>query len=207
MIIRKFLFTAFIFCLQSIGFGQVQDSHVNREYLSDIKMTKVETDAMYISDTTDQFMQLSLVTRYPKQQLVTSPKKVNLSFFSNSPRLIYENTKNQNLVVVTDGESWKAGELKYWSGKGENSKGKEMFVSEKRQGLGLEVFLPPTAQVRNGKGINDLYLEWLLTDLKIEDFAKIAKARTIEFQIGKTKFEFTENQLKTIRAFSSIITP
>ena len=188
--------------------GQTQDPHVRTEYLPKIKMTKVETDMMFVINTPEQFMQIGLIARYPKQQLITPPKTINLTIFSNSPKLVYENTKDQNLIVVTDGESWKAGELKYWSGKGERTKeGREIFVNEKRPGLGLETFLPATARVREGKDIDRLYMEWLLIDFKIEQFSKIAKAKTVEFRIGRTGFQFTENQMNTIRTFSSLITP
>lgn len=188
--------------------GQTTDSHVRTEYLPKVKMTKVETDAMFVINTPEQFMQLSLVARYPTQQLVKPPKTVNITIFSNSPRLMYESTKDQNLTVVTDGETWKAGELTYWSGKGERTKaGQEIFVNEKRPGLGLENPLPASALVREGKDIDRLYMEWLLIDLKMEQFAKIARAGTVEFQIGKTRFQFTENQMNTVRAFASRITP
>ncbi|MBD0371866.1 MAG: hypothetical protein ICV60_13585 [Pyrinomonadaceae bacterium] len=188
--------------------GQTTDSHVRTEYLPKVKMTKVETDMMFVINTPEQFMQLSLEARYPKQQLVTPPKTINVIIFSNSPRLIYESTKDQNLTVVTDGESWKAGELTYWSGKGERTKaGQEIFVNEKRAGLGLENPLPAGARVREGKDIDGLYMEWLSINLKWEQFTKIATAKTVEFQIGKTRFQFTENQMNTVRAFASHLTP
>jgi hypothetical protein len=176
--------------------------------MPDIKMTKVETDMLFVTDTAEQFMQVGFTARYPKQQLVAVPKNVTVIIFSNSPKLIYDNTKNQNLVATTDGESWKVGELQYWSGKGSKTdKGQEMFASEKRPGIGLQNPLPPTAKVSEGRDIDHLYMEWLFIKLKPEQLAKIAKSHKLGFQIGKTNFQFTESQMNTIRAFVSLITP
>lgn len=204
----KITLSLLIFGMLATAFGQTQDPHVRTEYLPKVKMTIVETDMMFVINTPEQFMQVGLVARYPNQQLITPPKAINITIFSNSPKLIYENTKDQNLIVVTDGESWRAGELTYWSGKGEKSEaGQEIFVNEKRAGLGLSNPMPANALVKEGKDVGRLYMEWLLIALKPEQFSKIAKAKTVELQIGKTKFQFTENQMNTVRAFNSQITP
>lgn len=112
------------------------------------------------------------------------------------------------MIAVTDGESWKVGEPKYWSGNGSKTdKGKEMFASEKRPGLGLQNPLPPNAKVAQGRDIVHLYLEWLIIELKPEQFARIAQSHNLECQIGRTKFQFTSDQMNTIRAFASLVTP
>ena len=202
------LFLILAFCPSLVAVGQAQDTHVHSEYMPKVKMTKVESDMMFVIDTTDQFMQLGLVARYPNQQLVKPPKNITLTIFSNSPKPLYENTKDQNLIVVTDGESWKAGELQYWSGKGSKTdKGQEMFASEKRPGLGLQNPLPANAKVGQGRTVDQLYLEWLIIELKPEQFARLAQSKKLEFQIGRTKFQFTDNQMTTIREFASTITP
>ena len=187
---------------------RAQDSHVRSEYMPKVKMTKVETDMLFVSNAPDQFMQIGFVARYPNQQLVTPPKNITVTMFSNSPKPLYENTKDQNLVAVTDGNRWKVGELEYWLGKGSKTdKGVEMFASEKRPGLGLQNPLPPNARVANGRDIDHLYLEWLIIELKPEQFAQMAQTRNLEFQIGKTNFKFTDSQMDTIRAFAALITP
>jgi hypothetical protein len=202
------LFLILAFVLSAAAIGQTQDPHVRSEYMPKVKMTKVETDMMFVINTNEQFMQLGLVARYPGQQLVKPPKNVTVTIFSNSPKLIYERTKDQNFIAVTDGQSWKAGELTYWSGKGSKTdKGEEMFASENRPGLGLQNPLPPNANVVQGRAIGQLYLEWLMIDLKPEQFARLAQSKKLEFQIGPTKFEFTDSQMNTIRAFASSITP
>jgi len=81
-----------------------------------------------------------------------------------------------------------------------------MFASEKRPGLGLQNPLPANAKVGQGRTIDHLYLEWLIIDLKPEQFARLAQSRKVEFQIGRTKFQFTDDQMNTIRAFASLIT-
>ena len=187
--------------------GQTQDSHVHSEYMPKVKMTKVETDMLFVSDTSEQFMQLGFEARYPSGQL-KPPKNITLTIFSNSPKPLYENSKDQTLLAITDGESWKVGELTYWSGKGSKTdKGQEMFASEKRPGLGLQNPLPPAANVAMGRDIDHLYLEWLLIELKPAQFAKLAQSGSVEFQIGRTKFQFTDNQMGTIRAFAALIKP
>jgi hypothetical protein len=203
------LFFLILACYLSFAaIGQSQDTHVRSEYMPKIKMTKVESDMMFVINTVEQFMQVGLIARYPNQQLVTPPKNVTVTIFSNSPKLLYEGTNDQNLIAITDGESWKAGELKYWSGKGSKTdKGQEMFASEKRPGLGLQNPLPPNANVGQGRAIDQLYLEWLIIELKPEQFARLAQAHKVEFQIGRTKFQFTDDQMNTIRAFASSITP
>ena len=171
-------------------------------------MTKVETDMLFVSNTADQFMQVGFIALYQTQQLVTPPRKVTLIIFSNSPKPLYRNTKDQKLIAVIDGQNLKLGDLSYWAGKGtKTDKGEEMFASEHRPGLGLQSTLPPDARVRAGRDIDQLFMEWLTAELKSEQFAKIAKAAKLEFQIGKTTVEFTESQLNTIRAFVSTITP
>lgn len=205
---RRPLLLALVISLSVTILGQSQDPHVRSEYMPKIKMTKVETDMLFVTNTAEQFMQVGLIARYPNQQLVIPPKNITMTIFSNSPKLLYESTKDQNLVAVTDGESWKVGEIKYWSGKGSKTdKGQEMFASEKRPGLGLQNPLPPNAKVALQKDIDHLYLEWLLIELKPEQFAKITKSRSVEFQIGKTTFQFSDDQMNTIRAFASLITP
>src|SRR5437879_2794533 len=152
------LFLILAFYLSFAGIGQSQDTHVRSEYMPRIKMTKVESDMMFVINTVEQFMQVGLIARYPNQQLVTPPKNVTVTIFSNSPKLLYESTNDQNLIAVTDGESWKAGESKYWSGKGSKTdKGEEMFASEKRPGLGLQNPLPPNTNVAQGRAIDQLY--------------------------------------------------
>ena len=197
-----------IICFSFETLGQAQDSHARSEYLPQVKMTKVETDMLFVSDTSEQFMQVGFVTRYPGQQLITPPKNITLTMFSNSPKPLYENTKDHNLLAVTDGDSWKVGEIKYWVGKGSKTgKGEEMFASEKRPGLGLQNPLPRQAHVAQGRDIEHLYMEWLIVEVKPEQFARMAQSRKLEFQIGKTHFQFTEGQMNTLHAFAALITP
>lgn len=203
------LFAIFLtICLSVVAHAQAQNPHVRSEYMPKYKLTRVETDMLFVSDSADQFMQIGFISRYSTQQLVTPPKSVTITMYSNSPEPLYENRKNQNLTAITDGNSWKVGELNYWSGKGsKGDKGVEMFASEERPGLGLQNPLPPNARVSQGRDVDHLYLEWLTIDLKPEQFAQMAQARKLEFQMGTTKFAFTDSQMETIRAFAASITP
>lgn len=205
----KFLAICFLtVCLSAAAHAQAQDPHVHSEYMPKYKLTKVETDMLFVSDSADQFMQIGFVSRYPNQQPVTPPKSITITMYSNSPKPLYEKTKSQNLTAITDGNSWKVGEFKYWLGKGsKGDKGVEMFASDERPGLGLQNPLPPNARVSQGRDVDHLYLEWLIIDLKPEQFAQMAQARKLEFQIGTTKFQFSDSQMETIRAFAASITP
>ena len=70
------LFLILAIYLSVTAVGQAQDTHVRSEYIPKIRMTKVESDMMFVINTAEQFMQVGLVARYPNQQLVASPKNV-----------------------------------------------------------------------------------------------------------------------------------
>src|SRR4051812_39967300 len=103
--IQRLAFLLSFICLSAGIAVLAQGSHVHSEYLPKIKMTKVETDMLFVSNTPEQFMQIGFVARYPNQQLVTPPKNITVTMFSNSLKPLYENSKNQNLIAVTDGDS------------------------------------------------------------------------------------------------------
>jgi hypothetical protein len=184
-----------------------QDPHVRTEYMKDIKMTKVETDLMYVINNPTQFMQVSLSSRYKGEKLVQLPSKINLSIWSSSKDALYRKDKDRKLIVVTDGEEWSLGTLSHLVMKGETKDGKDAFYSENRPALGIQILLPLSAKIRDGNNVNGLFMEWMLTDMKPEQFLKIANAKKVEFRLGNTSFGFTENQMDTVRDFASRIKP
>ena len=184
-----------------------QDPHVRSEYKKDAKATVVETDLLYVKNDPQQFIQLSLMGRYKGEKLTKAADKINLSVWSVSKDALYRKSKDRELIVVTDGEEWSAGDLTHLVMKGETRNGKDAFYSENRPGLGMEVSVPATARVRTAGTVDGLTAEWLLTDMKMERFLKIAAAKTVEFRLGKTSFGFSENQMDTIRDFARRLNP
>lgn len=201
---RICLFTLFALIFSTIGYAQ--DSHVRSEYLKDIKMTKVETDLMYVTNTPSQFVQMSLVSRYKGEKLVQPPSKVTLSIQSSSKDALYRKDKDRRLVAIADGEELSLATSSYLVMKGETKDGKDAFYSENRPALGMQIPLPASAEVRSGN-VNGLFMEWVLIDLKPEQFFRIANAKKVGFRLGSTSFGFTENQLNTVRDFASRIKP
>ena len=184
-----------------------QDPHVRTEYMKDIKMTKVETDLMYVANTPTQFAQVSLSSRYKGEKLTQPPGKVNLSIWSSSKDALYRKDKDRKLIVITDGAEWSLGTLSHVVMKGETKDGKDAFYGENRPALGMGISLPLSAKVRDGNNVNGLFMEWMFIDMKPEQFLKIANAKKVEFRLGNTSFEFTEDQMNTVRDFASRIKP
>jgi hypothetical protein len=71
----------------------------------------------------------------------------------------------------------------------------------------MQISLPLSAKVRDGDNVNGLFMEWMFIDMKPEQFLKIANAKKVEFRLGNTSFEFTEDQMNTVRDFASRIKP
>ena len=193
--------------LMSSTLGYAQETHVRTEYLKDIKMTKVETDLMYVLNTSAQFVQVSLLSRYKGEKLVQPPKQITFSIWSTSKDALYRKDKDRKLVVITDGEEWSSDILSYLVMKGETKDGKDTFYSENRPALGMQFPLPMSAKVRNSNDVNGLFMESMRVELKPEQFSKMANAKKVEFRLGNASFGFTEDQMNTLREFANRIKP
>ncbi|MGB7923858.1 MAG: hypothetical protein WCF57_11495 [Pyrinomonadaceae bacterium] len=187
--------------------ASAQDQHVRTEYMKDIKMTKVETDLMYVLNTPAQFAQVSLVSRYKGEKLVKPPTQITLSIWSTSKEALYRKEKDRKLLVKTDGEEWSLETTTHLVMKGETKGGKDTFYSENRPALGMQIPVPMSATVRNGDNVNGLFMELMHIEMKPEQFAKIANAKKVEFRMGNTSFAFTEDQMNTVRDFAGRIKP
>lgn len=143
-----------------------QDSHVHSEYIKHIKKTKVTTDLMYVMNAPAQFVQVQLSSLYQGEKLAKSPSTISLLIWSYSREAMYRKEKGKKLFVVTDGESWLLGRLDSVVMKGETKKGQDAFYTENNPALGMQVPLPMHAQVRGGKNVNGLLMEFMFVDLK-----------------------------------------
>jgi hypothetical protein len=184
-----------------------QDSHVHSEYIKDIKKTKVTTDLMYVVNAPAQFVQVQLSSLYQGEKLAKPPSTITLLIWSYSREAMYRKEKGKKLFVVTDGGSWLLGRLDSVVMKGETKKGQDAFYSENNPALGMQVPLPMHAQVRGGKNVNGLVMEWMFVDLKPEQLSKLVNAKKVALQLGDATFEFTSDQMNTVREFAKRITP
>jgi hypothetical protein len=195
-----FLFTIIVFQI----LGQGQSPRIRTEYLKDEKMTKVETNFLYVANTPEQFVQVLVRSWFKGEKLTKPPGKVSLSIFSFSKQILYKN-KDRKLIVVTDGEEWKVGTLEDVLLKGETKNGKDTFFSPNGSGVGLEISPPKSALIKTDN-VNGLYLEWTNLDMKPEQFFKIANAKKVELKLGESKFEFGEGHLQSLRELADSIT-
>src|SRR2546423_9253478 len=83
-----------------------QESHVQRRYAKNTRLTVVTSDALYVINMPTQFMALELWGRYtgqdqpPKQM----PDKISLEFSSYTLEPIYQKDENHRLAVRADEE-------------------------------------------------------------------------------------------------------
>src|SRR5205823_12166869 len=66
--------------------------------------------------------------------------------------------------------------------------------SDLNPALGMQVPLPMHAQVRGGKNVDGLVMEWMFVDLKPGQLSKLVKAKKVELQLGDATFEFTDDR-------------
>jgi hypothetical protein len=162
---------------------------------------------MYLGNTRQQFMQFIVNATYKGQRLQNPPDKVDVLIQSFTGSVMYRAGKAQQLFVHTDGESWSIAPQAYIVFKGETKNGQDIFWEEKRPRMGQPSQLPGNARIRNGDGINGIFMEQLFFQLKPEQLLKIAGARNVELQLGETRFALTANQLSTARSFLGQIDP
>jgi len=183
-----------------------QTSHVRVEYMKDVKKTKVEADFLYLTNTSDQFLQLQFHAVYKGDSLVKSPEVLGMTIFSLAKRTQYSN--DVDLSATTDGEQWKIGTGTRAGMKGESKNGMDSYFSENRPGLGIQVPFPKTARVRNPNGdVNGLVMEWVEIKLKPEQITKLAAAKAIELHLGKNTVAFNDTHLQILKEFAAALTP
>lgn len=209
------------FTLVLPAYAYPQDPHVSTKYMKESKQTRVSTDFMFAIDTPSQFLQVQLSFRYPNQQLLKPPRRIALAITSYTREVLYRREADRKFLIIADGDSLRFNATSYQLLKGETKNGKDRFwfewdstwpfpagqVEEIFKGLGYESPLPDGAQIRAGKNVDGVFMERIFVELKSERLLEIAKVHKLEFQLGNTKFGFTENQMNTIRDFAEYVTP
>ena len=187
--------------------GNAQVSGIHTEYIKDNKTTRVETNMLYVYNTPDQFVQLSLRSWYKGEKLTSAPTKVDLEVFSFSKNSLYKETKDRGLVIVADGQEFTFGKLTHTVMKGETKNGVDsFFAAGGNPNLGMQVPVPQSAQIKAGGNLNGITMEWMGLSMKPDPFLKLAKAAKLEFRIGTTSLQLTERHVEIIHNFANQIT-
>jgi hypothetical protein len=186
--------------------GNAQDT-VHTEYMKKNKTTRVETSMLYVYNTPDQFVELILRGWYKGEKLTSPPTKVDLEVLSFSKKPLYKKDKDRAFVIVADGQESPMGNLTNTEMKGETNKGVDsFFVVGGNPNLGVQVDVPPSAQIKAGGTLNGITMEWMNLSLKPDQFLKLAKAAKLEFRIGTTSLPLTNKHVEIIHNFANQIT-
>jgi hypothetical protein len=187
--------------------GNAQESGIHTEYMKDNKTTRVETSMLYVYNTPDQFVQLTLRSWYKGEKLTSAPTKVDLEVFSFSKDPLYKKDKDRALVIVADGQESPIGKLTNMVMKGETRNGVDSFFAVGgNPNVGMQVPVPPSAQIKAGGNLNGITMEWMGISMKPDQFLKLAKAGKLEFRIGTTSLPLTDRQMEIIHNFANQIT-
>ena len=187
--------------------ADAQDTGVHTEYMKDNKTTRVETSMLYVYNTPDQFVELTLFSWYKGEKLTSAPTKVDLEVFSFSKNPLYKKDKDRALVIVADGQESPIGMLTNVVMKGETNKGVDSFYAVGgNPNLGMQVPVPPSAQIKAAGNVNGMTMEWMGISMKPDQFLKLAKAAKLEFRIGTTSLPLTDKHVEIIHNFANKIT-
>ncbi len=192
-----------------VGTITAQDSHVNTVYVEEAKKTVISTDRMYVVNSPEQFVQMMLSFRYSGRQMTKMPDKVDVMIWALTKKLLYEKDTNRKLYLVADGERVDSTPTRHLVLNGEAYRGQDTFFTGNRegpQGIGLQIPIPPHAQVRSGD-VGGLYMEQMYTNFKPKDLARIIAAKEIQVFLGKQKIALSENQLSTLRELARRLNP
>lgn len=187
--------------------ANAQGSGIRSEYIKDNKTTRVETNTLYVYNTPDQFVQLTLRSWYKGEKLTSAPTKVDLEVFSFSKNPIYKKDKDRAFVIVADGQESTMGNLTHMVMKGETKNGVDSFFAVGgNPGVGVQVPVPQSAQIKAGGNLNGITMEWMGLSMKPDQFLKVAKAAKLEFRIGTTSLPLTDRHVEIIHNFVNQLT-
>lgn len=187
--------------------ANAQGTGVHAEYMKDNKTTRVETSMLYVYNTPDQFVELTLRSWYKGEKLTSPPTKVDLEVLSFSKNPLYKKDKDRALVIVADGQESPIGNLRNMVMKGETKNGVDTFYAvDGNPNLGLQVSVPPSAQIKASGNLNGIMMEWMGLSMKPDQFLKLAKAAKLEFRIGSTSLPLTDKHVEIIHNFANQIT-
>jgi hypothetical protein len=184
-----------------------QTSGVRSEYMKDNKTTRVETNMLYVYNTPDQFVQLVLRSWYKGEKLTSPPTKVDVEVFSFSRNPLYRKDKDRPFTIVADEEQATIGTLSNTVMKGETKNGVDNFFAVGgNPNVGMQVPVPQSAQIKSGRNMNGITMEWMGLSMKPDQFLKFAKATKLEFRIGNTPLTLNDRHMEIIRNFANQIT-
>lgn len=187
--------------------GNAQGSGVHSQYIKDTKTTRVETSMLYVHNTPDQFVQLTLRSWYKGEKLTSAPTKVDLEVFSFSKNPGYKKDKDRAFVIVADGQEFPIGNLSNTVMKGQTKNGVDSFFTVGgNPNVGVQVPVPQSAQIKAGGNLNGITMEWMAFSMKPDQFLKPAKAAKLEFRIGTTSLPLTDRHVEIIHNFANQIT-
>ena len=184
-----------------------QGSGVHTEYMKDNKTTRVETNTLYVYNTPDQFVELTLRSWYKGEKLTAPPSKVDVEVFSFSKNPLYKKDKDRAFVIVADGQESPLGNLSNMVMKGESKNGVDNFFAVGgNPNVGIQVAVPQSAQIKAGGDLTGITMEWMSLTMKPDQFLKLAKAAKLEFRIGTTSLPLNDRHVEIIHNFANQIT-
>jgi len=187
--------------------GNVQGPGIHTEYMKDNKTTRVETNTLYVYNTTEQFVELTLRSWYKGEKLTSPPSKVDVEVFSFSKNPLYKKDKDRAFVIVADGQESPLGNLSNVVMKGESKNGVDSFFAVGgNQNVGIQVSVPQSAQIKAGGDLTGVTMEWMSLTMKPDQFLKLAKAAKLEFRIGNTSLPLNDRHIEIIHNFANQIT-
>ena len=187
--------------------GNAQGSGIHTEYMKDNKTTRVETNTLYVYNTPDQFVELTLRSWYKGEKLTSPPTKVDIEVFSFSKNPLYKNDKERAFVIVADDQESRLGNLTNMVMKGESKNGVDSFFAVGgNPNVGIQVAVPQSAQIKAGGDLTGITMEWMSLSMKPDQFLKLAKATKLEFRIGKTSLPLNDRHVEIIHNFANQIT-
>ena len=199
--------TLSLFVLTTYVTGNAQGSGIHTEYMKGNKTTRVETNALYVYNTPDQFVELTLRSWYKGEKLTSLPTKVDVEVFSFSKNPLYKTDKERAFFIVADGQESRLGNLTHMVMKGESKNGVDRFFAVGgNPNVGLQVAVPESAQIKAGGDLTGITMEWMSLSMKPDQFLKLAKASKLEFRIGNTSLPLNERHVEIIHNFAHQIT-
>ena len=201
------VYTIAFLALLAVPALYAQESHVQRRYVKDTKLTVVTSDALYVINMPTQFMALQLRGRYPDQNQPPKqmPDKISLEFSSYTAQPLYRNDESHRLAVKADEEVLDFGLMSYVA---LQENGKDTYARDKTSALALRAPIPPDALVRTTHPGKGLTLETMsATNVPLSQITKMANAHQVLMKIGDTVFALTATQMSILREFASSITP
>lgn len=73
-------------------------------------------------------------------------------------------------------------------------------------GVGVQVPVPQSAQLKAGGNLNGMTMEWMGLSMKFDQFLKLAQAAKLELRIGAISMPLTDRHVEIIHNFANQIT-